>query len=138
MESNLPVETKDFKTRMMDRVRESIGELLTDDELKTMIDRSMHTIFFAEKETKNTWGQTQKTEPPLMHEIVKKLVDPRVEACVQEYIKEHEVDVKRLIEEAIDRGLARSVMRAFDKTFLGSLRDFSMSVAAKLDELQQP
>ena len=137
MESNLPMETKDFKTRMMDRVRESIGDLLTDDELKQMIDKSMQAIFFTEKETRSQWGLVTKTEPPLMHEITRKLVAPRVEACVEEYIKEHEDEVKRLIAEALDRGLACSVMRAFDRTFIGPLQDFSMKVAETLGKMRQ-
>lgn len=137
MADNLPVETKDFKARMMDRVRESIGELLTDDELKKMIDQSMQTIFFTEKDIRGRWGDIRETKPPLMHEIVSKLVEPRVEACIESYIKEHEGDVKRIIEEALDRGLARSVMRAFDRTFLGPLNDFSMKASATLEDLRQ-
>ena len=137
MESNLPVETKDFKTRMMDRVRESIGDLLTDDELKQMIDKSMQAIFFTEKATTNDWGRVTSTKPALMHEIVEKFVKERVETGTKDYLKAHEGDVKRLIAEALDRGLACSVMRAFDRTFIGPLQDFSMKVAETLDKMRQ-
>jgi hypothetical protein len=121
-----------FQERMKERIRESIGELLTDEELKQMIDRTMEEIFFTSRVVDDgRWHK--RTVPPLLHEIVEGLVKPRVTACVEEYVKEHAEEIARLTHAALTENLGETIVRGFARAFSSPLMNmtFEMQEAVK-------
>ena len=60
---------KSFQERMADRVRESIGELMTDDELKIIIERSVNEFLFTERTDPEASGYNKRKKPSLMQDL---------------------------------------------------------------------
>lgn len=74
-----------FEDRMKDRIKESIGELITDAELSELVKRGIDQAFFTERTENNGWNTTKV--PSLMSSIVKDLMKERVCAEVEKVIK---------------------------------------------------
>jgi hypothetical protein len=136
----MPQTADDFQSRMKKRIRASIGELLSDAELQKLINRSMNEIFFEPRKAPRTttWGPDKPDAAPLMHEIVKELIEPSVKQCVSNYIAEHADEIKALVSTALDEGFARSVIRGVDSLFKNQLMDLSMGVQNQISELTKP
>ena len=65
--------TKSFQDRMKDKIREGIGDLLTDDDLKVLIDKGIDDVFFTTRYTGESYNR--KEHPPLIHRSCQRAVD---------------------------------------------------------------
>ena len=81
-----------FEQKMKTRIRESIGDMLSDEDLEKMVERSLEEVFFNERKNPNG-GFHAKPLPPLLHEIVKELLEPEVQKAVVKYIKKNPKEV---------------------------------------------
>ena len=73
-----------FEERMVGRVRDSIGDMMTDDELKVVVERAVQRIFFQDK-----LGSGYNREPiagsSLAHKMVADLMKPMVEKAMNKW-----------------------------------------------------
>lgn len=128
------VQQKSFQARMKERIRDSIGELLTDEELKKMIDRTMEEVFFSSREVDDgRWNK--KTIPPMMHTIVEKLVSSRVEQEVKTYMEVHHGRILQLIRDALEQQLAESIINGFARVFQSPMQELAFSMEETVKRL---
>lgn len=123
--------TRSFEERMKERIRESIGELLTDKELATMIHRSMEEIFFAERTVQDGYYGHTKI-PPLIHTIVRELVDARVKGSVESWLSSHPEEITSRIESALQGGAGVAVMNAIREMFASQFISLQESIKNSL------
>jgi hypothetical protein len=57
--------SQSFDERMMAKIKESIGELVTDDELKKIIEKGMSMAFFEPRRSKSRDSWQESILPPL-------------------------------------------------------------------------
>jgi hypothetical protein len=134
MMTNEIVQAKSFEDRLKDRIKEDIGKLLTDEELRTMVHRSVEAIFFKEREDpRSSWGHRDKL-PPLLHEIVKECVEQRVTIAVENWINEHNDIVKKYVKEAIEVGIGMCAIKGMRNLFHRELQTFQESVEARFQQ----
>ena len=122
-----------FEERLKQRIRDSIGELLTDEELSTMVRRSVEEIFFKPRERRNLYHTEELA--PLLHEIVKGLVDKRIEGAVEAYIDDHADKVEPLIAEAIKEGIGVAVLAGIRSAFRRDFEQFECAIAERFQAL---
>jgi hypothetical protein len=106
---------KDFQTRMFERVREHIGELLTDDELKKIVDQAMQKAFFEERVTKDRYGDIRERAPSLFVELLTKLVEPSVNAAVREWVGKHPEEITKALDAVIAKGITGMIAKYIDE-----------------------
>lgn len=116
------VEQKSFQERMKDRIKDSIGELMTDDELSKIVSRSMEEIFFKPMTVKD--GYHTRQEPPFVHQLLKELLVVEVRKAVSEYIADHKEDVLKNIQETISLGMGQALVNAIKLQFSNDLLNF--------------
>ena len=104
-----------FQDKVKDRLREQIGDLMPEDLLTEIVDKSIRDIFFKRKEKKNSW----EPEPPpsWIHEVVKELLEPAVKAAVDRWVKDNEVQLLAVVQQSIDRGAAGAFVKGIDRIF---------------------
>lgn len=113
---NLPVKPLSFKERMTERIRESIGDLISDEELSKIVDEGLRSAFFERKRVDNGYGREQFTTP-LINQIVIDLMKPVVEDEVKSWFSKNEGEIDAIVSAVIKDGMVGMVTGAINSTF---------------------
>ena len=123
--------TQNFQERMKDRIRDSIGDLLSDEDLKNIIERGIEEVFF--KETyDNSSHYNKKVFPPLIHQMVKECLNERMQEQVKIWIASHNDEVEEAIKECVVQGAGAALMAAIKYHFEGSMNTLASDMGSKL------
>lgn len=124
-----------FQDRLKERIRESIGELLTDEDLDNLIRRGIDEVFFQERRVQQDhYPHRIQTYPPLIHEIVQDLLSSQMKAAVERWLQDHEAEVKAAIETVIRDGAGNAMIHSLDNRLQGLFEQFGQSVAINLQQ----
>ena len=118
--------TKSFADRMKERIRESIGELITDDDLLKMVERGIDEVFFDERTVRD--GYRFRTVPPLIHSAVRESLDARMDVAVENWVRSHEDEVMHAVHQAVQQGAGEAILQAFRNHFAQALREMGMNI----------
>jgi len=123
-----------FEERMRSRIKESIGELITDEELSKLITRGIEEVFFQEREIKKSRYSYSNPEfgPPLIHEIIKDLIGKTVEDKISLWIDANKEEVVKNINNIISLGLGNALVNAITMKFNNDLITFQANVENRL------
>lgn len=99
------VENKSFQERMFDRIRDQMGDLMTQDELKKIVETAIDKAFFEPVITKDGYGHVRDTQPPFFVSLIKKEVQDQVTGCIKAWLKENPEKVDQVINDAIGKGM---------------------------------
>lgn len=111
--------SKDFQERLFEKIRADIGALMTEEELKSVVSKSVERAFF-EKEVKiqpRSYGSyVDRVEgEPVIYRVVRELMQKRVETATDQFLKNNEARLVGIIEEVLKDGLIRAVTRIIDE-----------------------
>jgi hypothetical protein len=98
-----------FQDRVLNKLRDDIGALMTDEELQRLVREAAERLFFRPTEVKDRWGAVQKHEPSEFMATCKELLGPRVKEAATEYMKAH----PEIIEEIVRKVVAEGFMGVF-------------------------
>jgi len=118
-----------FEERMMDKIRESIGDLMTQEELKKILERGVEKALFESRQVKDCYGG-YRTIPSVLDEAVSKFLQPAMDKAVSDWIDTHQVELKAAVDKAVQAGAGEAVLRAIDSKFYGAMA----SLESKLRE----
>ena len=121
---------KTFEERMKSRIRDSIGELMTDEELSKIVNRVTEEVFF--KPIKLGERYQMKEHPPFIHVIVKELLTDNVKKLVEEYFKNNEIAIIEIIREVIKEGIGSAVLTALNSKFASDMFNFESNLMQTL------
>lgn len=125
------VENKNFEEKMKDRIKESIGDLITDEELKKLLDAAMYDVFFKPIKVKVSSWET-KDGPSYLQGIVKELLDEKVRSVIKDYIDNHTEDVEKTIKTVVENGIGAAMMAAINSMFSTQIYQFQSNIQAAL------
>lgn len=124
-----------FEDRMKARIKDSIGDLITDEDLTKLINRGVEEVFFKKTTIKtNSWDT--KEGPSLLESIVKELLEDQVKDAVKVYIKDNSETVNKTIEAVVQEGIGKSVIAAMNQNFQSSLYSFQAQIAQQLSNIR--
>lgn len=131
---NALVENKSFQEKMQERIRESIGDLITTEELKVLVDKGVHEAFFEKKTTKTGSGWNSQTVemPSLMEAMVLELIQPLVLEECKLYLKEHSEEVQELIAKVVQEGVGAAIFKSMQSIFRNDLYGFEQRITDNL------
>ena len=124
------VEKKSFEERMKDRIRDSIGELMTDEELSKIVKKATEEIFF--KPTTVKEGYHTREEKPFIFDLVKDLLRDSVHIQVKDYFEENKESILERIDKIIKEGLGSAVLNALASKFDMDLNMFQNNLIQTL------
>lgn len=117
---------KTFEERMKSRIRDSIGELMTDEELSKIVNRVTEEVFF--KPIKLGEGYQMKEHPPFIHVIIKELLTDSVRDLIKEYFEQNKTGITETIRQVIKEGLGSAVLSAINNQFQQSMFSFEQNI----------
>ena len=98
---------------MFERVRESLHELLTAEEAKALVDKAIQESLFEPKPIYDNYNRVTGSKPSEFVELIREEIQPLVKTCIQQWIAEHEEDVKTSIQVVVEQGMASAVINVF-------------------------
>lgn len=94
-----------LQERVGDRIRDQIGDLMTDEDLKVLVDKAMHEAFFTRTQIeKRYYNDEQKYDDSFAVKHVKELLKGRVDAACATWLGEHKDELGKHIDEAVGKG----------------------------------
>lgn len=112
-----------FQERIFAKIKESIGDLMTDDDLKRLVEAAMQDAFFKDRVTKGDYGRTD-SKPPLLVELVGQLIKDRVNEAIKVWLDANSAVVEKIIVERLAAGASGLITSAFDYRMQNAFQQF--------------
>lgn len=123
---------KTLQERVGDRIRDQIGDLMTDEDLKLLVDKALHEAFFTERVDRDSYGSVRGTKPAPVVELVRELLKARVDAACSTWLAEHKDKLGQHIDDAVGKGFLAFFQGWLDMRVQGHLGTFFNNVKQSL------
>lgn len=123
--------SKTFQERMFERIKEQMGDLLTEEDLKKMVDAAMQKAFFESVKNLNSYGSVVSESPSAFITMIKKATEDQVTSAVKEWIKEHPEEITRALNEALEKGMFKMALSYFEQRTYGPMQELVMKLQQK-------
>ena len=102
-----------FQQKLTEEIKDKIGSLMTDEDLKKIIDRVVNQAFFEERKVGD--GYTTRSEPPYFIKLASNLLEANVQAQLKLWFadKKNQAIIKDMIDNLIKKGLANILIHEF-------------------------
>ena len=125
------VQAKTFEERMRDRIRESIGELMSDEDLQKIVEQGIDEVFFKTRYVED--GRYNKREiPPLIHSVVKEVLNDRMKDAVEAWLQTHESNVRVAVAHVVEEGAGRAMVKALNGYMADSMIRLESDIIGKI------
>ena len=125
------IENKTFEERMKDRIKDSIGDLITDEDLTKLVNRGIDDVFFKKVVVRDGYRDAKEL-PSLMESIVKELLEEKVRLFAQQYVRTHEKEVLETLDKVVIEGAGKAVLAALTGLFQNQLYSFQANIQSQL------
>lgn len=122
--------SKTFQERMFERIKEQMGDLLTEEDLKKMVDAAMHKAFFENVVIRNHYGQ-DTVKPPAFVQMIEAQTKGLVEKAVKNWIDDHPELIAKAITEALEKGMFNMAVSYFEQKTTFPLQDLATKLMQK-------
>lgn len=123
---------KTLQERVGERIKQQIGELMTDEDMKTLVERAMNEAFFTERITKDEYGRERSRTPPQIVVIVKDLLQERVEASAKAWLEQHKDEFAKQLDDTIGAGFSKLMVAWLDQKVNGALFQFGQNLQTQM------
>ena len=139
MSTDVIVKTnQSFEDRIYEKIRTDIGSLMTDAELKKLVETAIERMFFKERIIKDgNYSAYQKTLPPLIQEITQKAVEKQISTHVERYIADHADVFKSIMEVTLKEGFLKIAINTFDNLTKPAMVEFQSQLFVLIDNLRK-
>jgi len=111
-------------------VKDSIGDLISDEDLSKIVERGIEEAFF--KEGRNTSSYHAKSSPPLAQQMVEDILAEKVEKAVSAYVKKNAESINELIKTVVENGLGDAFLRSLTSKFQNDLYQLQSNIEQRL------
>jgi hypothetical protein len=126
-----------FEEKMKARIKDSIGDLLSDEDIKKLIDKGLQDVFFTKPRIKDPRDSYKMIDgPTMLEDIIKTCIQPAVEKVVREYVAEHQEEVFTNVQAVVSQGLGTAMFRSIDSMFSSQLLNMQSSIQNQLQNMQ--
>ena len=123
--------TDTFQKRVYERIRDSIGDLMSDEDLQRLVETAMQKAFFEPVKIEGNYYQQTRIEPPWFVAAIKELLKERVKEAVKVWIETHPDEIAKLLDEVIAKGFVGIVLSYFEQQIKQPLWEFTNKLQEK-------
>lgn len=125
-------DTRSVEERLVDRVKDILPSMLTDDEYKEVIAKAMHKAFFSERRRKD--GYHESVAPPLIVEYMEKASKEVIVELTREWVNNNTNQFKEIFDSYLNKKFSELAIRSLDVMFENLFIDFRCRM---VEEIQQ-
>ena len=122
--------SKTFQEKMFERIRDQIGDLMTEEDLKKIVEVAMQKAFFEPVVELGRYGDKTTTDPIFVKQI-RQLMLENVSLKISAWIKEHPEEITKTLNECIGKGMSGIVLSYFDQKLNWPLQQFANDLRSK-------
>ena len=126
----LPSTTTDFQKRMFEQIREKLGQLMTDEELKVVVAEATRKAFFEPRITPRQYGG-QDVKDPLFVEMMREELAPRFEVAIKEWAAAHPDVIEKALQETLGKGIVGVLVAHLENRLNGELSQLRQALQVK-------
>ena len=120
---------KTFQQKISDKIKESIGDLITDEDLKPLIEKSIEQLLLDERIVpRGGSAYGHDTLPPLLHEIIEPLLKSQISKLVNIHLADHPEIFTDLIQTMIKDGFLKTMINHLEMKLQIPLMNFQREV----------
>lgn len=126
---------KSFDQRMLDMFKENVGTLLSEEEMRKIIERGMENLFFTPKMKKsNQFPYDEMVDkPPLAYQIAEKLFLERAEHVMMKWLNENQERMFELMEKQLcNENLQGIMLQMFSQMFTMPIQESHMAMRNRI------
>lgn len=127
---NQPALSKSFEERMFDQIKSQMGDLLTAEELKKILETAIEKAFFSER--KDGCGYHAKTIEPLFVEMIRKELSPLIRAGAERWLEDNKDRVEEILQQQLGENACQFVANAFASLMSEPMQRFSYELQSRL------
>jgi hypothetical protein len=105
---------KTFEEKLTDRIKENIGDLIPDEELKKILERGIDKIFFQARPPAPNSGYSTQPRCSLAEELAEKCIKEAVDRLVTQFIKDNTDKIIENLRPTFEQRLGDIVLNAFN------------------------
>ena len=118
-----------LEARITNRIQAEMGDLITEADLKPLVDRAIRKGLFeprvvTEGRYGSISGTRQVAHPPVMLEVLERLLGEQLEKMVAEWLQANEKAVRTVLEKTINDGAGMAVLSRFSYIFDSDLQRY--------------
>lgn len=121
-----------YQEKVLQRIREQLGDLLTDEDLKKLVEAAVKDTFFTKRETKDSYGSLRESKPPIIIELLNELLADQVKQQVSVWLKENPEAVTNAIKEVTANGIGIMLLKVLESSIQGQLDSFRCNLLSQL------
>ena len=122
-----------FQQRMFERIRESMGELLSEGDLKELLEKAIEKSFFEERivQSSSYYSGNQK-KPSLFQELVTEQIQPMMEKAITAWLQDNSEQVTSTIDAVLKDGLLSALSKAIEQKMQIPVLNLRTEISNKL------
>lgn len=121
--------TKDFQTRMFERIRDQIGDLMTEDDLRKIVASALERALF--EPVKELDGYRTIQHESRLVQMIERHLKPKVEEAVREWVKGNDEKIHQTIDATLAKGITAIVSQHFESRFAWPLQQLAQTLQQK-------
>ena len=122
-----------FEAKMKTRIRDSIGDLISDEELSKLITGEISKVFLEDRKVQatNPYGSNTYKES-LVHEIVKELLTENVIKIIRQYVNANNDKIEIKIKEVFEQNIGELMIKSIGSIFRSDMLTVESNILNKL------
>lgn len=129
--TNEVIVQKSFEERMIDMMKENVGNLFTPDDLKKIVEKGIEKLYFTPQLKRSNYG-TNEYDPSLSEKLVDENIQEQVRYAIVRWMNENPEKILALIESAIKDGMSKRIANAIDHLFQSTFYQFGESIKQQI------
>jgi hypothetical protein len=111
--------TQSFQERMFEKIRDQMGDLLTDEDLQKLVSTAMQKAFFEPRIDSSSYNRFER--PPYFVELIEKQMREAVAKAASQWVVDNPELVSKAITEALEKGVFGMALSYFESKALTPL-----------------
>ena len=117
---------KTFEEKMKERIKDSIGGLISDEDLSKLVKKGIEDAFFSKKiKVKRYYSDKDEYEPIYMESVIKDILGEKIKDISNKYLNENADKLNAMYMEAIKDGFIKMMVAHFDNKINTSLSNIN-------------
>lgn len=119
---------QDFEQKVKERLAKDIGNLIPDEALKNLVERSVEETFFKTRTVAKTNGYGTQEIPSAFQQEVGKLVQPSFEKAVKKWMKDNDERIGKEINDFLNKSAEQVFLNAIGNVFRSNLQNLQWKI----------
>ncbi len=117
-----------FQEKISDKIKESIGDLITDEDLKPLIESSIKSLLLEKRKVPRNSGYGTDTTPALLDEILRPHLDTQLRILAEEYFTANPKVLREAIDKVLGDGILTAIHRVIESRMYGPIERLSQEI----------